>query len=179
MEQVPDGHQDDDVIVRGHARFLLVGSEVTLPSFLFTGWLGGYLGYALMALNTQFSIAVHVMAGRGAPSGMLADSVNACPSFVRRVMAKLSKADLVKTTMGKGGSCALARDPRKITLLDIYKAVEAPKAFAIHDHPAQPSCRISCGIKPELEKVLDRTQKSLEAGLRRTTLAEFIAGIPH
>lgn len=138
-----------------------------------------------MAVNTQFSIAVHVMAGlgararsgEGAPSGMLAQSVNACPSFVRRVMSKLSKADLVKATMGKGGSCAIARDPRKITLLDIYKAVEAPKAFAIHEHPAQPSCKISCGFKPELEKVLDRTQKSLEDTLRKTTLAEFIAGV--
>jgi Rrf2 family protein len=138
-----------------------------------------------MAVNTQFSIAVHVMAGlgararsgQGAPSGALAESVNACPSFVRRVMAKLSKADLVRTTLGKGGSCAVARDPRKITLLDIYKAVEAPKAFAIHEHPTQPTCKISCGIKPELEKVLDRTQKSLEDSLRKTTLAEFIAGI--
>jgi Rrf2 family protein len=139
-----------------------------------------------MAVNTQFSIAVHVMAGLGAragsgqeraPSRMLAESVNACPSFVRRVMSKLSKAGLVRATTGKTGSCALARPPRAISLLDIYRAVEAPKAFAIHDYPARRSCAISCGIKPSLQKVLDRTQKSLEDSLKKTTLAEFIAEI--
>lgn len=135
-----------------------------------------------MAVNTQFSIAVHVMAGLGAraragvsaPSGALAQSVNACPSFVRRVLSKLSKAGLVKTTTGKGGSCGLARPARAISLLDIYRAVEAPKAFAIHHYPVQKSCAISCGIRPSLQKVLDRTQSSMEASLRKTTLEQLI-----
>jgi Rrf2 family protein len=132
-----------------------------------------------MAPNTQFSIAVHVLAGLGARgmavrSGSLAESVNACPSFVRRVMSKLAKADLVRTTTGKSGSCALARDPRNISLLDVYRAVEAPKAFAIHHYPAQRQCAVSCGIKPALQKVLDKTQSSLEASLRKTTLADIL-----
>lgn len=135
-----------------------------------------------MAINTQFSIAVHVMAGLGskarhgesAPSRMLAESVNACPSFVRRVMSKLSKSGLVRTTTGKSGSCALARDPREISLLDIYRAVEAPKAFAIHHYPAKDQCKVSCGIKPALQKVLDRTQDSLERSLQGTTLADVL-----
>jgi Rrf2 family protein len=134
-------------------------------------------------LNTQFSIAVHVMAGLGAhrdepvKSRQLASSVNACPSFVRRVVAKLSKSGLVRTTTGKTGSCALARDPKSITLLEIYKAVEAPKAFAIHDYPVQKSCAVSCGIKESMEKVLASAQGSLEADLRKVTLAQVLAGL--
>ena len=135
-----------------------------------------------MATNTQFSIAVHMMAGLGArarrgetaPSRLLADSVNACPSFVRRVMSKLSKAGLVRTTTGKSGTCALAREPRKISLLDIYRAVEAPKAFAIHHYPAQENCAVSCAFKPALQKVLDRTQDSMEKSLGKTTLADML-----
>ena len=132
-----------------------------------------------MAANPQFSIAVHVLAGLGARgaaarSGSLAQSVNACPSFVRRVMSKLAKADLVRTTTGKSGSCALARDPRDISLLDVYRAVEAPKAFAIHHYPAQRNCKISCGIKPALQKVLDKTQNSMEASIKTTTLADVL-----
>lgn len=138
-----------------------------------------------MATNTQFSIAVHVMAGLGAralsgvgaPSGALAQSVNACPSFVRRVLAKLSKAGLLRTSTGKGGFCALARPAASISLLDIYKAVEAPKAFAIHDYPEQKSCAISCGIKSSMQKVLDRTQSSMEASLRKTSLADVLADV--
>ena len=133
--------------------------------------------------NMQFSIAVHVMAGLGAnrdagvKSRSLADSVNACPSFVRRVMAKLSKSGLVRTTTGKTGSCALARDPKRITLLEIYKAVEAPKAFAIHNYPTKRDCAISCGIQASMEKVLDAAQSSLENRLGKMTLAEILAGL--
>ena len=62
-----------------------------------------------MAVNTQFSIAVHILAGlayrceTGNPeltSAYLAASVNTSPSFVRRILSKLSKAGLVKTTTG-------------------------------------------------------------------------------
>lgn len=136
-----------------------------------------------MGANTQFSIAVHMLTALGAraqaggecaPSGELAKSVNTSPSFVRRVMAKLSKANLVRTSTGKSGSCALARDPRKITLLEVYRAVEAPKAFAIHRHPVKRDCVVSCGIKPALEKVLDKTQSSMEAGLAGITLADVL-----
>jgi Rrf2 family protein len=132
-----------------------------------------------MAANTQFSIAVHVLAGLGArgaatPSGSLAKSVNACPSFVRRVMSKLVKADLVRTTTGKTGSCALARNPRDISLLDVYRAVEGPKAFAIHDYAEQRQCVVSCGIKPALQKVLDKTQSSMESSLGKMTLADVL-----
>ena len=133
--------------------------------------------------NTQFSIAVHMMAGLGAhgesglKSHQMATSVNTCPSFVRRVLSKLAKSGLVRTTTGKSGSCALARDPKNITLLEIYKAVEAPKAFAIHDYPVQKSCAISCGIKASMLKVQDDAQDSMEAGLKKVTLAQILAGM--
>jgi len=135
-----------------------------------------------MAVSTQFSIAVHVMAGLGngsrdITSSQLAASVNTSPSFVRRVLAKLSKANLIETTTGKGGSTALARPAKDISLLDIYKAVDAPQAFAIHDYPVQRSCPISCGIRPSLSKVLERVQTSMERSLSEITLDEVIADL--
>lgn len=135
-----------------------------------------------MPVNNQFSIAVHLMAGLGyAPtevtSASLAKSVNTSPSFVRRVLAKLSKANLVCTRMGKTGSTGLARNPSDISLLDIYRAVDAPKAASIHDYPVQKSCPVSCGIKSSMDKVFERSQKAFEASLASTTLAEVIAGL--
>lgn len=137
-----------------------------------------------MAVSTQFSIAVHVMAGLGysgaldMTSTQLAASVNTSPSFVRRILAKLSKADLLSTTMGKSGRTALARDPKDISLLEIYKAVEAPKAFAIHDYPVQQHCKVSCAIKESMEKVLAKTQGSMEESLGAITLADVIGDLP-
>ena len=136
-----------------------------------------------MAANTQFSIAVHLMlalgygGGQQATSGELALSINTSPSFVRRILAKLSKAHLVSTTTGKSGSCLLAKRAEDISLLEIYKAVDAPQTFVIHDYPVQNSCRVSCNIEAVMQKVLTKAQKSFEGSLGDTTLAEVIADI--
>ena len=136
-----------------------------------------------MANNTQFSIAVHLMialgygGGQQATSSQLATSINTSPSFVRRILAKLSKSGLVSTTTGKSGFCLLAKKPGEISLLEIYRAVDAPQTFAIHDYPVQNSCRVSCNIESVMRKVLVRAQNSFEGSLGETTLAEVIADI--
>ncbi len=136
-----------------------------------------------MAVNTQFSIAVHLMIGLGLNCGReitsanLAMSVNTSPSFVRRILAKLSKVNLVNTTTGKSGFCSLAKKPEEVSLLEIYKAVDAPKAFAIHNYPVQSNCRVSCNIEAAMNKVLTKTQKSLEKSLGEISLAEVISDV--
>jgi Rrf2 family protein len=133
-----------------------------------------------MAVNTQFAIAVHIMTtlacsrDRDVTSARLAGSVNTSSSFVRRVLAKLSKAGLVETATGKNGSCWLARRPRDISLLEIYRAVDAPKVFAIHGYPAHRPCPVSCKIKPALGRVLRRAQMSMENSLEKISLAEVM-----
>jgi Rrf2 family protein len=134
-----------------------------------------------MAVNTQFSIAVHLLAGLGYRSGQdttsgdLAKSVNTSPSFVRRTLSKLSKAGLVETATGKSGACWLARDPKDISLLDVYQAVDAPRAFSIHHYTEQQVCPVSCHIKAALEKALKKTQKAMESGLAETSLAQVLS----
>ncbi len=136
-----------------------------------------------MAVNTQFSIAVHIMAALGClhdgdmTSARLARSVNTSPSFLRRILAKLSKAGLVLTVTGKNGACWLARKPADISLLDIYEAVEAPKAFSIHGYATQRPCIVSCNIKSSLNRVLARTQNAMETSLGKISLAEIIADV--
>jgi Rrf2 family protein len=109
-----------------------------------------------------------------ATSALLAASVNTSPSFVRRVLAKLSKAGLVETATGKAGACWLAKDAKDISLLDIYEAVDAPKAFSIHDYAEQKACPVSCNIKIALEKALSKTQKAMETTLKEISLEKII-----
>lgn len=133
-----------------------------------------------MAVNTQFSIAVHLLAALGYRPGQdltstdLAISVNTSPSFVRRTLSKLSKAGLVEATTGKSGLSELAKKPERISLLDIYRAVEAPKVFAIHNYANQEKCEVSCRIKAALENVLKKSQKAMEKSLAEITLASVI-----
>jgi Rrf2 family protein len=137
-----------------------------------------------MANNLQFSIAVHLLAGlacgcdeKGVTSGHLAESVNTSASFVRRTLAKLSKAGLVETATGKSGACWLAKPAGDISLLDVYRAVDAPPAFAIHTYAEQKACFVSCHIKTALEKALAKTQAAMEASLAEISLAQIVADV--
>lgn len=138
--------------------------------------------------NTQFAVAVHLMAVLGchgaapktdgvAPitSSYLASSVNATPSFVRRVLAVLARAGLVKTVRGPSGSCSLQKNPKEITMLDIYRAVEGPKVFALHSYPPEEKCSVSCEMKKVMTRLLTHAQDGMEERLESQTLADFVA----
>ena len=133
--------------------------------------------------SVQFAVATHIMAalayhhGEEISSATLADSVNADPTFVRKSLSKLSKAGLVVTKRGKGGASVLARPPRQITLLDIYRASAAPAAFAIHSYPAERRCPVSCHLKECMSEVLAQVQYSFERSLAKMTLASLVGQI--
>src|SRR5260370_36150296 len=59
---------------------------------------------------------------------------------------------------GKNGACWLARPPRKTSLLEIYRAGGAPKAFAIHQYPVEKRCPARFHIKSSLSRVLYASQ---------------------
>ncbi|MYN09658.1 Rrf2 family transcriptional regulator [Pseudoduganella aquatica] len=133
--------------------------------------------------NVQFTVAAHIAAvlgyryGEDVTSAILAGSVNAEPTFVRRSIAKLAKAGIVSATRGKNGACTLARPPQDVSLLDIYRASAAPATFAIHDYDVQPVCPVSDHIKESMAEVLDDAQAGFEARLAARTLASLIDSI--
>ena len=136
----------------------------------------------MASVNTQFSIAVHLMAGIASRDGFvtseaLAESVNTNPAFVKRILSKISKASLIRTYSGKSGGCELAKSADKITLYDVYSAVEAPKTFAIHDYPVNRGCEISSNIKEVMGAVSNDAQKAFEKELKRTTIADVLKKI--
>lgn len=137
----------------------------------------------MSATSVQFTVAAHIMAALGfrrgeeIPSAMLAESVNADPTFVRKSLSKLSRAGLIVTTRGKNGASRLTRPPKQITLLDVYRASEAPTTFAIHSYPVEKRCPISRNIKGCMSLVLKKAQESFENRLAGITLADVVSEI--
>ena len=133
--------------------------------------------------NVQFTVAAHIMTVLGfdydkeIPSSTLAGSVNADPTFVRKSLSKLSKAGLISTTRGRNGASTLTRSPKKITLLDIYRASEGPPTFAIHSYPVERRCPVSSNIKGCMSSVLSKAQSSFEKSLDDITLADLVGQI--
>jgi Rrf2 family protein len=137
-------------------------------------------GEGMSVKSVQFTVAAHIMAALGyfqgeeISSAALADSVNADPTFVRKSLSKLSKAGLVVTKRGRSGASVLARPPRQITLLDIYRASTAPPAFAIHSYTVNKRCAVSCNLKECMSGVLSQAQYSFERSLAKITLASLV-----
>jgi Rrf2 family protein len=140
-------------------------------------------GEGMSVKSVQFTVAAHIMAtlayhhGEETSSATLAESVNADPTFVRKSLSKLSKAGLVVTRRGKRGASMLARHPRQITLLDIYRASAAPPAFAIHSYPVEKRCPVSCHVKECMSGVLSQAQESFERSLAKISLASMVGQI--
>jgi Rrf2 family protein len=133
--------------------------------------------------NVQFAVSTHIATvlayhpGQEVTTATLAASVRAEPTFVRRSVARLAKAGLIVTTRGKHGACTLARAPEEITLLDLYRASEAPPNSSNHTYSDQPSCPVSPYLKPSMQAVLDDAQAAYEARLAQRTLAEVVDAV--
>jgi Rrf2 family protein len=142
-------------------------------------------GEGMSVKSVQFAVATHIMAALGyyqgeeISSAILAESVNADPTFVRKSLSKLSKAGLVVTKRGKSGASMLSRSPRQITLLDIYRASAAPPAFAIHSYPVDKRCPVSCHLKECMSGLLSQAQSSFERSLAKMTLVDLVGQIRH
>ena len=132
-------------------------------------------------INNRFSVGVHIMTALGdhygekVTSAHLTISVRAHESQVRNVLSKLVKAGLVVTSRGRKGFSSLSRPANKISLLEIYKAVEAPAVFSIHHYPKEKTCRTSCTHKEAMAELLKDAQRAFEGRLDQRTLSEMVA----
>jgi Rrf2 family protein len=122
---------------------------------------------------THLMVVLAYRSGEEISSRLLADSVNADPTFVRKSLSKLAKAGLVVTRRGKAGASTLARPSVRITLLDIYRASGSPPAFASHSYPVESECIVSRNFKICMGSVLSEVQDGFERSLSRITLARL------
>ena len=134
-------------------------------------------------MNTRFAVAVHILAFLGTQDGipasseLIAGSVNTNASLIRRLLSQLTKAGLARSQMGTGGGALLAMDAGKITLLEVYRAVdEQGDVFAIHQDP-NPKCMVGRNIQAVLRVRIDEAERALQAELARTTIADIAADI--
>ncbi|MFC3748678.1 Rrf2 family transcriptional regulator [Paenibacillus sp. GCM10012306] len=138
-----------------------------------------------MNISTRFAVAIHILTlidsnkdGKST-SEWIASSVNTNPVVIRRITGMLNKAGLVDVRPGVAGA-KLARDPEQITLLEIYKAVNAVEEgslFAVHEHP-NPDCPVGKNIAGAIVPVFARAQTAMESVLQGVTLAEIANEMP-
>ena len=132
-----------------------------------------------MQIAARFSIAVHVLSLLGVmpeqepTSEFLAGSIGVNPVVVRRVIGMLRDAGLVETHQGRAGA-RLAKSLAEVTLLDVFRAVDAvDRLFAFHENP-NPNCPVGANIQTALEGELSSAQSAMELHLSRVTLSSIV-----
>jgi Rrf2 family protein len=132
-----------------------------------------------MQTSTRFAVATHLLCalavhrGRIVPSERVALSAKTTPVYIRRLVAILTEAGFVASQPGKLGGSYLIVRPERITLLDVFRAVEETEIFTMHHSAPDQSCFVGRNIQTVLRGVTDRAQHALELELAHTTIADL------
>ncbi|MEU5798156.1 Rrf2 family transcriptional regulator [Streptomyces sp. NPDC047813] len=139
-----------------------------------------------MSANSRLTVATHVLVwmelyrrqgGTVATSEQIAESVNTNPVVIRRLLGDLRKAGLVSSRRGAGAGWVLARDPARISLLEVYDAVEPGALFALHRALPNQECPVGRGIQPVMQEVYDQAEAAVRQELGKSTLADVLRGV--
>ena len=130
----------------------------------------------------RFALAVHalvLLARSPAPatSAVLAGSVNAHATCVRKTLAALARAGLVEAFEGRDGGYRLTRCAADISLAEVYLALPREPLLAPNPAAANPRCPISVAMGPALAASAGDAEARFQAALAERTLADVADGL--
>jgi Rrf2 family protein len=127
--------------------------------------------------------AVHIMtfvahAGdEGTTSEAIAKSLRTNPVVVRKILKLLEGEGLVVLRQGRQGGVGLRHPASRITLGQIYKAVESENGVFAMRGQVHDKCVVACAMKRSLGPIFDAANDAVEQALSKTSLAELVAGV--
>jgi len=95
------------------------------------------------------------------------------PVVIRRTMAGLRAAGIVRSEKGHGGGWSLVRPLDEVTLHDVYAALGEPTILAMGNRTESPGCIVEKAVNRALEGAFEAAEALLVAQLRATTLASL------
>jgi Rrf2 family protein len=128
--------------------------------------------------HSRFAASVHILAylafrtGGLVASGEIAASVATNPVVIRRLLAELVKAHLVRARKGSAGGFELAEPAGSISLLAVYRAVEPAPSHGMSHFAPNHRCPVGARIEEVLHGIFKRAQASMEVELGGVTLAD-------
>ncbi len=108
-------------------------------------------------------------------SADIAEHAGTNPVVVRRVLGKLRQAGLLTSEKGHSGGWRLARQPRDITLADVYLALDE-RMVATDEAGDVPTCSVEHALHERVSEVLREIEENLVQKLRETSISEVRGG---
>ncbi|MDD6431893.1 MAG: Rrf2 family transcriptional regulator [Lactobacillaceae bacterium] len=132
-----------------------------------------------MRYSYKFSDAIHLLTylviyrDGDRSSKAIANSIEANPSAVRKMMADFRQADLLVTQSGRAQP-TLAKSPATITLLDIYLALKMDHNLLHVDPATNPNDLVGREIQPALTDYYQQIQTAAFQKMATITLANVV-----
>jgi DNA-binding IscR family transcriptional regulator len=133
-----------------------------------------------MKQDSRFSATLHVllhMAERGAP--MTSEELSSClrtnPVVIRRTMAGLREAGLVRSEKGHGGGWTIARELEAITLGDVHRALGEPALLGLGHRDDNPGCLVEQAVNAALGQAFEEAEARLIGHFDRVRLSDLAA----
>ena len=141
-----------------------------------------------MNFSSRYVVAIHILTALAVrkrlmntdvsmKSEMLSWSVNTNPVVVRRIISKLREAGIVTASRGPEGGTRLSSDPKKLTLLDIYNAVDDGVLFHLHYSIPNQECPVGKNIQAGLKEALSGADKAMRNYLAKYSLSDISSDI--
>jgi len=135
-----------------------------------------------MRRDSRLSGVLHVllhMAERDGPSTseMLAKAMETNPVVIRRIMSGLREHGYVRSEKGHGGGWSIACDLSKVTLRDVYEALDCPSLLAIGNRSDNPACLVEQAVNRALGQAFDEAEALLLSRFGEVTLAMLSADV--
>jgi Rrf2 family transcriptional regulator, repressor of oqxAB len=127
------------------------------------------------ALQMMLSLALAQAEGvERLSSAELAEGVDSNPTFVRRLLAPLMQAGLVRSTMGRDGGVSLSGDAAAISLGEIYTATMGNKRLWTGRSDIPHRCVVTRNVERFFGNLADEVDESVVRLLGGRTLADAL-----
>lgn len=131
-----------------------------------------------MPRDSRMSRVLHVLIhlDRHVPyatSDDIAKMLGTNPVVVRRMMAGLRDKGILASTKGHGGGWQLVRGLDKVSLLDIYEALERPPLFNIGPQAEPSTCLVEQAVDTQLDNALREAETQLLAQFDRIKVEDL------
>jgi DNA-binding IscR family transcriptional regulator len=125
-------------------------------------------------LSRMLHLLIHMDRAEGPiTSAAAADMLHTNPVVVRRTMAGLRDAGLVRSEKGHAGGWTLMKSLESVTMMDVYTAVGEPRIFAIGLADPAPECLVEQAVNASMTDALHKAEALLIAQLGEVTLAKI------
>lgn len=134
-----------------------------------------------MSINQSFAVAMQAIsvisfsAPEAVSAKFISEQISIHPVVIRRVLTKLVTSQILNSIQGANGGYSLTRAAHKISLQNIYIAVQQQGVFVSNNAVPKANCQDGLLIESVLENVYEQADMAIEKIFNNISLEDILS----